>query len=278
MANTELVRLAPDAPMERVIAAVNAIVDAKLGNVGARVLMVGHDGTATDPNLNTSAGTGLYQTVIRSSGANHLQVRQSDDSVNRLTVTDAATTTPDLVASTTLNSQGSTTIGTSSANTLTVNALGTFAALATFNAGATFTAPVTGNGTLQFKGPTSAAASAALTLTTTPASITGAAVNLAPGAWKVTGVYDMVGSGAGDVGQILLGTLVTSGGAASIALPTASALWTVHAATNCRATVSQTWLVTVTASTTAALQGAKTGGAGTSVITTTHTTITATNA
>jgi hypothetical protein len=195
---------------------------------GRGVLMVGHDGTSTDPNLGTNTGTGLYQTVIRSSGTNHLQVRKSDDASDRLIVTDTATTTPDLVASTTLTSQGNTILGTSGANTLTVNAAGAYAALQTFNAGATFTAgqTVTGNGTVQFKTPLSAAASASLTLTTSMADVTGASLSLTPGVWRLDGVFYFVASGAGDVGGLGIGQLATTGGTATIALSTSLAVFT----------------------------------------------------
>jgi hypothetical protein len=303
MANTELVRLSPDASQARIVAAINALIDSSLGNLGARVLMVGHDGTATDPNLGTSAGTGLYQTVIRSGGTNHLQVRNSADTQDRLTVTDTATTTPDLVATATLASNGTTTLGDAAGDALTVNATSTFVApssfngnvtlgdaaadtltvhatpafnaLSTFNAGATFAAgqPVTGNATLQFKAPLSAVASAPLALTTSWQDVAGCALSLTPGAWLVLACVDFV---LDDASQGLRAQLVTTGGTATIALSAAQAFFQAPAAAT-RATAAQAWLVTVAATTTVKLQGDKTGGAGASVIYT-LTTLTAINA
>lgn len=261
MANTELVRLPPDARPERVIEAVNRLIDASLGNLGARQQFVGHDGTAADPNTGAATGSGLYQAVIRSGGANHLQVRKSDNLADRLTVTDTATTTPDLVASATLASQGTS----------------TFTGLATFNGGATFAAgqTVTGNGTVQFKTPVSAAATASRTLTTSFQDITGASLTLAPGVWLVVGVFYFLVSGA-DAGFYARGQLVTTGGAAAIANASSRAISGLVAQD--AATVAQAWLVTVTSATTAKLQADKTGGAGTSEARQDHTTITAVNA
>jgi hypothetical protein len=269
MANVELVRLPEDADQQRIVRVVNSLVDVFLGNDGGRVLMVGHDGTSTDPNLGTNTGTGLYQTVVRSAGTNHLQVRKSDDASDRLIVTDTATTTPDLVASTTFASQG-TSVFTGAA---------TFNGLTTHNAGATFTAgqTVTGNGTVQFKTPLSAAASASLTLTTSMADVTGASLSLTPGVWRLDGVFYFVASGAGDVGGLGIGQLATTGGTATIALSTSLAVFTFTTATAV-GTVVQTWLVTVTATTTAKLQAQKNAGTGASTCGLLHTTITASNA
>jgi hypothetical protein len=305
MANTELVRLADDAPREKIIGALNALVDASLGNIGARVLMVGHDGTSADPNTNASTGTGLYQTVVRSNGANHLQVQHSSGTPDMLAVTDSAAVVQALVVTTTslfsgtatfdapLVANGAVTLGNAAADALTVNATGTYAAPQTFNdnvtlgnaagdvltvnATTTFTAPVTGNGTVQFKTPLSAPASASLSLTTTPTNVVGCTMSLTPGKWLVTGVFDFSGIGAGDVGQALLGSLATSGGTATVANATSVAVLSVPI-DGTRATVVQAWLVTVTATTTATLQGSKTGGAGASIAVLTHTAMMATNA
>jgi len=284
MANTELVRLAPDAPMELVIRAINSLTDVFLGNDGGRVLMVGHDGTSTDPNLGTNTGTGLYQTVIRSSGTNHLQVRNSANTTDMLTVTDTTANAQALTVATTsaftglatfnggatiatgaLTANGNVTLGDAAADTLTVNATTTFAS------------PVTGNGTLQFKPPLTAVCTVALPLTTTPTNITGCTLSLTPGVWLVTGVFDFSNTGAGDVGSALVGALAVTGGAATVATATAVALL-IMPTINARLTVAQTWLVTVTATTTATLQGSKNAGTGTSTVQTTGTTLTATNA
>jgi hypothetical protein len=256
MANVEIVRLPTDASPERIIRAVNTLIDALLGNDGAQIMMVGHDGTSTDPNLGTPTGTGLYQAVIRSSGTNHLQVRKSDDTADRLTVTDTATT----------------------ADVLAVTTTGTYTGLQTFNGGATFAAgqTVTGNGAAQFKAPLAAVASAALTLTAAVQDVPGCSLSLTPGVWLVVGVFDFITSGAGDVGQSAVGRLATSGGAATVAT-VSQAILSLDTATT-RVTVAQPWLVTVTATTTAKLQASKTGGGGASFANLTHTTITAVNA
>jgi hypothetical protein len=300
MANAEVVRLAPDAPQERIISAVNSLIDGQLGNAGARVLMVGHDGTSTDPNLGTSTGTGLYQTVIRSSGTNHLQVRKADDSADRLTVTDTATTADALVVTTTGTFTGAATfnadvnIGDASADTLTVKATASFEnnvtlgnavgdtltvnATTTFAEAVTFTTGkvVTGNGTAQFKGPLSALATANLVLTTTLTNITGATLSLSPGVWAVTGVFHFVDSA--DVGQVAAGTLAVTAGTATVALPGAGPVFT-FAVAGMQQTVSAIWLVTVTATATVFLQAKKYAGAGASYVSGAGwTTITATNA
>jgi hypothetical protein len=299
MANVELVRLAPDASRGRIVETVNVLIDAQLGNLGARVLMVGHDGTSTDPNLGTSTGSSLYQAVIRSDGTRHLQVRKSDNLSDRLTVTDTSTATPDLTVSTTFSSLGTTTLGDASTDALTVGATSTFNAPATFNANvtlgdaaadaltilatstffgpATFSSSVTGSGTVQFKIPTTASATLALALTTTPTNVPGALMNLSPGIWNVTGVFDLSLIGAGDVGQLLLGALAMSGGAATIATAGTVAILGSNGAVT-RANVTQSWLVTVTVLATASLQAYKTGGTGSSVCNASHTTITAANA
>lgn len=233
MANAELVRLAPNASTEKIVAAVNSLLDCILGNQGAQVKIQGHDGTSTDPNTGASTGSGLYQAVINSAGANHLDVGNG-----KVTVTDTAVTvTPST----------------------------------------TFTGAVTGNGTLQFKTPVSAQASANLALSTSFQDITGASVSLTPGVWLVVGAFSFFASGAADVGFYARGQLVTTGGAATVANATAQARFGLDS-TTAAGSVAQAWLVTVTATTTAKLQADKTGGAGASTAQQTHTTITATNA
>jgi hypothetical protein len=232
MANTELVRLPPDASPSRIVAAINALIDVNLGNLGAQVKMIGHDGTSTDPNLNTSTGTGLYQAEIASAGANHLKV-----GADKLTVTDTVTTAAAL----------------------------------------TVTGATTGNGALQFKTTVSAQASASLALTTSFQDVAGCSVSLTPGVWLVNGIFYFLEPGAGDVGQILVGGLATTGGAATVALSNARAVFVVPSALS-GATAAQAWRVTVTATTTAKLQALKTGGAGTGSVQVQNTTITATNA
>jgi hypothetical protein len=87
-------------------------------------------------------------------------------------------------------------------------------------------------------------------------------VSLPVGRWVVTGTFYFVCGAAGDVGQAGVGQLVTTGGTATISNSGAQAVCTFETAAT-STTVSQTWYVSVTATTTAEIKARKTGGAGT---------------
>jgi hypothetical protein len=127
---------------------------------------------------------------------------------------------------------------------------------------ATIGGTMTLNGEASAKVVQTAKGSAALTLTGSFQDISSCSVTLTPGEWVVTGVFDMQVVGT-DTAVQLQGALVTSGGTASI---TTSAIARLQVpTTGVIATVAQCWRVQVTATTTAKLQAAKTGGTGTSV-------------
>lgn len=128
--------------------------------------------------------------------------------------------------------------------------------------------------------PLFAAASADLTLTTSYVDVPGCVVTaLQPGNYRVTGTFDFRNTVTGDQGQLLLGQLVVGAGATVVGGVSSVAIFGVPTAsggtlTGARATVSQTWLVTVASGTpTFKLQAEKTGGSGTSIVGITHTAI-----
>jgi len=102
---------------------------------------------------------------------------------------------------------------------------------------------------------------------------------LQPGNYRVTGTFDFRNTVTGDQGQLLLGQLVVGAGATVVGGVSSVAIFGVPTAsggtlTGARATVSQTWLVTVASGTpTFKLQAEKTGGSGTSIVGITHTAI-----
>jgi hypothetical protein len=235
VAAAEIVRLAPDAPLEKIITAINALADATLGNVGARQQFKGYDGVEVDPVLGTTVGTGRYSMVVQNSGANHVQVRNAADNADVLTVTDTS------VASN---------------------------AAASFNAGLASTSisgtSLTIAGRIQGKLSVSAICSGALALGGAFADVPGCAVALSVGDWAVMGVFDVAIAGAGDIGAAILGKLVTVGGAATIEPPLTT--YTISPVQPIQCTVERTWIVRVTAGTTVKMQAMKGGGGGTSSI------------
>ena len=149
----------------------------------------------------------------------------------------------------------------------------------------TVTGLATVNGAPIALAPLFAAATADLTLTNAYQAVPGCVVTAlatALGNWLVEGTFDFRNTVTGDQGQLLLGRLVVGagatvvGGASSVAIfgvPTASS----GTLTGSRATVSQTWLVSVASGTpTFSLEAEKTGGTGTSAVGLTHSAICAT--
>lgn len=124
--------------------------------------------------------------------------------------------------------------------------------------------------------PLAAAASADRTLTGSALDVTGCSLSLTPGRWQVqaTVKFNEAEGGGTDLNTTMIALLVTSGGTATVSNSTAAIQWTPQAA-NESTTISRTWDVTVTATTTVKLQGLKSGGTGTgsTAIKQTHTTL-----
>ena len=111
-------------------------------------------------------------------------------------------------------------------------------------------------------------ASAGLTLATTAQTIPGTTLTLATaGSYLVTGTF-FFNVQNGDSANYLLGSI--PGASADAVL-----LATVAAGVSLQATVSQQWVVTVSAGATVSLQASKTGGSGASSVGATHTSISA---
>ena len=112
-----------------------------------------------------------------------------------------------------------------------------------------------------------AAATAALTLTTSYQDIAGVTLSLNAGNYLIIGIFDFIGT-ALDAGQTGLGQLDVGGTAQT-------ALATFCLAANSRVTISHAFAITLTSTTTCKLQASKNGGTGTSTASNVHTTITA---
>ncbi len=246
LSNTEIVRVAPDAPTEKIIAALNGLLDATLGNHGARMQFKGHDGTSTDPTTGAPVASGLYTLVVQNTGANHAQIRNAADNADVLTVTDTAFSVAPLAS---FNGGANAT----TVNATTVTATDLIA-----------TTSMSMAGRLQGKLSVSAICSAPLALGGAMADVPGCAVTLTVGDWAVCGVFDVSVVGAADIGMPIAGQLVTTGGAATIEPPLTTI--TISPAQPFRCTVERTWIVRVTAGTTVKMQANRTGGAGASII------------
>ena len=123
--------------------------------------------------------------------------------------------------------------------------------------------PATPNNSVQI-----AYASAGVTLTTTAQTIPGTALTLAAaGSYLVTGTF-FFNVQSGDSGQYLLGSI--PGGSADAVL-----LGYPAAGQSLQTSVSQQWVITVSAGATVSLQASKTGGSGASTAGATHTSISA---
>lgn len=102
-----------------------------------------------------------------------------------------------------------------------------------------------------------------------PSSVCGFALNRA-GRYLISATFYFIGVGAGDVGQNLFGLLSADGVEQT---PVAVFVDTLG---NCGGTVGQQWVYTPTvAGKIVKLRGAKSGGAGSSIVSATHTAITA---
>lgn len=283
MAAAELIRVPGDRPWANDL---NRVIDLVLGNDGQRVQFKGYDGVEKDPNTNATIGSGRYSLVVQNTGANHAQIRNAADNANVLTVTDTAmAVTPAASFANGLASTGSSTFTPAAASDIGISIRREPAASSSWTGGVTAAGGLlfrdltgtaaleigpsagggfTAYGRVQGKLSVSAICSGALALTTTPTDVAGCAVTLSPGDWAVHGVFDVAIAGAGDIGQAILGTLTTTGGTATIEPPLSTV--TISPVQPFRCTVERTWIVRVTATTTAKLQAAKLGGAGTSAI------------
>lgn len=114
------------------------------------------------------------------------------------------------------------------------------------------------------KAPVVAAASADLTLTGSATDVTGMSASLTPGWWEVHVAikFNEAQGGGTDLGTTMIAQLATSGGTATISNSTAAIQWTPQAA-NEATTISRSFAVLVSATTTAKVQGSKSGGTGT---------------
>lgn len=102
------------------------------------------------------------------------------------------------------------------------------------------------------------------TLTASVADITGLSMSLTPGNWEVSGTFEWVTTGAGDVGAFFTASLATTGGTATITPSTLTSVSTgIASFIN---TTSATWTVNVVATATVKGQATKSGGAGTSTL------------
>lgn len=120
-----------------------------------------------------------------------------------------------------------------------------------------------------------AACSGALTLTNSAQNITGCSLSLEPGDWLVTGVFHFITTGAADIGNGLYGGIATSGGTVTVANSATVAVMLAQADAQ-QGTHSQTWAVSVSATTTVNLTGQKAAStAGTSTVAAGSTTMTA---
>ena len=114
-------------------------------------------------------------------------------------------------------------------------------------------------------------ASSALSLTTVFADVPGTSITvLKTGVYSISAFFDLEGIGLADAGAIFLGSLNINGSPqTSVALKTIMP----DAAFTDRITIGQNWYFILSAGAILKLQGRKTGGTGTSIVNSTHTSL-----
>ena len=119
--------------------------------------------------------------------------------------------------------------------------------------------------------PVIATTASAYTLTTSSTAVPGYTISLTPGNWLVTSSMDVIGS-TNDVGNVMVASISTVGGSATINNPSTSVILGIISGSQ-RQSVANSWTVNVTATTTIQLNAAKTAGTGTSLVGGVHTTL-----
>lgn len=142
MSSIQLTPLAADAPLERIIRAVNEHHYLLSGVNGARIRLVGYDGDERDPNGGTITSSGHHQLFVRSESGDHLLIQHSSGSPDLMEVTDAGVafgslTVDDLIVTDTATITTLDVSGLSTLNTLTATGAAQFDSTVTIGNGDT---------------------------------------------------------------------------------------------------------------------------------------------